>query len=149
MELTFFAISVREPGYRPSCHNCFHIATDFTFLLAKILLLLCNEMKFARRWIPTIKSQLMWVLYIQNRAQCKLTFWPTYIYIHTHTYTHTHTHTRRLFGKYEPSAHISRASSRLSHCARAVTSSNQLRSHRRHFVKFVLCLCLFLCFKHV
>ena len=25
----------------------------------------------------------------------------------------------------------------------------QLRSHRRHFVKFVLCLCLFLCVKHV
>jgi len=24
-----------------------------------------------------------------------------------------------------------------------------LRSHRRHFVKFVLCLCLFLCVKHV
>ena len=25
----------------------------------------------------------------------------------------------------------------------------QLRSHRRHFVKFVLCLYLFLCVKHV
>ena len=25
----------------------------------------------------------------------------------------------------------------------------QLRSHRHHFVKFVLCLCLFLCVKHV
>ena len=25
----------------------------------------------------------------------------------------------------------------------------QFRSHRRHFVKFVLCLCLFLCVKHV
>ena len=25
----------------------------------------------------------------------------------------------------------------------------QLRSHRRHFVKFVLCLCLFLCVRHV
>ena len=25
----------------------------------------------------------------------------------------------------------------------------QLRSHRRHFVKFVLCLCLFLYVKHV
>jgi len=25
----------------------------------------------------------------------------------------------------------------------------QLRSHRRHFVKLVLCLCLFLCVKHV
>jgi len=55
----FFATSVREPGCRPSCHNCFHIATDFTFLLAKILLLRCNEMKFAQRWIPLIKSQLM------------------------------------------------------------------------------------------
>jgi len=31
----FFATSVREPSCRPSCHNCFHIATDFTFLLAK------------------------------------------------------------------------------------------------------------------
>ena len=25
----------------------------------------------------------------------------------------------------------------------------QLRNHRRNFVKFVLCLCLFLCVKHV
>jgi len=25
----------------------------------------------------------------------------------------------------------------------------QLRSNRRHFVEFVLCLCLFLCVKHV
>ena len=25
----------------------------------------------------------------------------------------------------------------------------QLRSHRRHFMKFMLCLCLFLCIKHV
>ena len=25
----------------------------------------------------------------------------------------------------------------------------ELRSHRCHFVKFVLCLCLFLCVKHV
>jgi len=25
----------------------------------------------------------------------------------------------------------------------------QLRNHRRHFVKFVLCLCLFVCVKHV
>jgi hypothetical protein len=26
---------------------------------------------------------------------------------------------------------------------------NQLRSHRRHFMKIVLCLCLFLCINHV
>ena len=25
----------------------------------------------------------------------------------------------------------------------------QLESHRRHFVKFALCLCLFVCVKHV
>jgi len=104
-------------------HYCAHLQEDnYINTASGIVTLETSEWSYLLKYI-------LYTLYI------------VYIYIYIYIYMYT-IYIGYLESKYR--LRISLVHPRDCHFAHV-----QLRSHRRHFVKFVLCLCLFLRFKHV